>query len=567
MARRGWSAFAIVLMLGAGAGTAAADIRTTKHNLSVSGPGAVKAASETEVCVFCHTPHNASPQGQLWNRNASGASYTPYASTSMNASPGQPTGASKLCLSCHDGTIALGNVLSRTVPIAMAGGVTTLPAGRTRLGADLRDDHPVSFVFSPGLATADGELRNPATLTGAVRLAANGELQCTACHDAHDNTNGFFLVANNTASGVCLACHNPNDWGTSLHRTSTRTWNGTLPDPWPHTPYTTVAANACENCHNPHNAGGPVRLLNYAAEEANCLVCHNTNVATKNINAEFGKASVHPITSTVGVHDSEENALVATRHVECIDCHNPHAVEASGAAAPAVTGALRGVKGIDTDGAAVFPAVYEYQVCYRCHGDSPGKPAAPTPRQRVQTNVRLEFDTAAHSFHPVEGPGRNANVPSLLPPYTTASLMYCTDCHNNDAGPRAGGAGPDGPHGSTRARLLGWRYDTADNSVEGAAAYALCYRCHSRTSILNDQSFKEHRKHIEGERTPCNICHDPHGVSSTQGAAINHSHLINFNIAVVTPSSSGRLEFRDLGTFQGECYLRCHGKDHDPENY
>ncbi|VAX19401.1 Cytochrome c family protein, partial [hydrothermal vent metagenome] len=35
------------------------DVRNTKHNLSVSGPGTVKASTETRVCVFCHTPHQA----------------------------------------------------------------------------------------------------------------------------------------------------------------------------------------------------------------------------------------------------------------------------------------------------------------------------------------------------------------------------------------------------------------------------------------------------------------------------------------------------------------------------
>ncbi len=29
-----------------------ADIATTKHNLSVSGPGGVKAVSETQICIF-----------------------------------------------------------------------------------------------------------------------------------------------------------------------------------------------------------------------------------------------------------------------------------------------------------------------------------------------------------------------------------------------------------------------------------------------------------------------------------------------------------------------------------
>ena len=87
-------------------------VADTVHNLSVSGPGGVRATSETRVCVFCHAPHNASPSGPLWNRAAPGSTYLPYSSSTAAAAPGQPTGASLLCLSCHDGTIALGAVLA-----------------------------------------------------------------------------------------------------------------------------------------------------------------------------------------------------------------------------------------------------------------------------------------------------------------------------------------------------------------------------------------------------------------------------------------------------------------------
>ena len=96
-------------------------VKNTVHNLSISGPGAVRAISETEVCVFCHTPHGSSGVTPLWNRNSPVGPYTIYQSSSLEAAIGQPTGASKLCLSCHDGTIALGSVLSRPFPIVMAG--------------------------------------------------------------------------------------------------------------------------------------------------------------------------------------------------------------------------------------------------------------------------------------------------------------------------------------------------------------------------------------------------------------------------------------------------------------
>jgi len=63
-----------------------ADIRNTPHNLSATSPGSVKATTETQVCVFCHTPHGAT-QGAtpLWNRQLSGQTYTPYTSSSLDA--------------------------------------------------------------------------------------------------------------------------------------------------------------------------------------------------------------------------------------------------------------------------------------------------------------------------------------------------------------------------------------------------------------------------------------------------------------------------------------------------
>jgi hypothetical protein len=270
------------------------------------------------------------------------------------------------------------------------------------------------------------------------------------------------------------------------------------------------------------------------------------------------------VAASTGVHDPAEPAVIQARHVECADCHNPHATNSSTGLLP---GSLAGVRGINSGGAEVKPATAEYQICFRCHADSPNMPAPRTTRQIVQTNARLEFATTNPSHHAVVGPGKNTNVPSLVAPWTTASTVKCSDCHNNNSGPGAGGVGPKGPHGSTYPTLLERQYLKADNTPESAANYALCYKCHSRTSILSDNTFKEHTKHIIGERTPCNACHDPHGISSTQGNATNNSKLINFDTTINKPSSSGQLKFVSNGTNRGSCYLTCHGKNHNPLSY
>ncbi|NVO19315.1 MAG: hypothetical protein HXX13_06415 [Bacteroidetes bacterium] len=535
-------------------------IVNTKHNLSVSGPGTVKATSETEICLFCHTPHNSRPVAPLWNRNDPGSNYTLYTSSTLQAVPGQPDGTSILCLSCHDGTVALGNVLSRTSNINMATG-NFMPSGVSNLGTNLRNDHPVSFLYNAALAAADGQLRNPSTIPPPVTLKS-GKVQCTSCHDPHKNINADFLWVTSQNSNLCNSCHQRTYWTTSSHNTSIKTWNGTAPNPWPYTPWTTVAQNACENCHNPHNSGGNKMLLQYQTEENNCLNCHNGNVATKNISAQFAKAYKHNISGYLDVHDANEAAQVTTMHVECVDCHNPHAAKNLAATAPSVNGFLTGVKGIDQNGVAVNPAVNSYEICYRCHAGSPGSPAAATPRVIVQNNVRMEFAPGNPSYHSVAAAGVNTNVPSLIAPWTTSSRMYCTDCHASD-----GTGSPAGPHGSIYPHILKRQYSTTDNTTESAAAYALCYGCHNRTSIIGDVSFKEHSKHIVGEKTPCNTCHDPHGINSTQGNSTNNTNLINFWTTIVSNSSGGIRRFDDQGLYKGRCYLTCHGTNHNPYSY
>ena len=546
----------------------AASIVGSKHDLSVNGPASgITASAETEVCIFCHTPHFSSTQAPLWNRTNSSAPYTLYASSTTKATIGQPTGDSKLCLSCHDGTVALGLVRSRATPIAMKSGITTLPSGRiTNLGTDLSDDHPISFLYNAALVSANGQLKSPST-TGRVHVDASGYVQCTSCHDAHDPQYGNFLVTDSAYGALCTTCHNPPGWSTASHATATKTWNGSGTTPWPHAAnsnLTTVAANACENCHNPHTAGGKARLLNSSVEESNCYPCHNGNVAAKNIQTEFGKLYVHPITATTGTHDPTETTLVPSgsgHHVECVDCHNPHASNSTTNAVPGgVTGAQISLPGINSSGTPITTATYEYEVCFRCHADTAKGPAAIT-RQFANLNTRTQFSTANTSYHPVEGVKAGITAPSLIAPWTTSSIVKCTDCHNNDTGPGASGTGPKGPHGSVNAQLLEQKLIYTDRTAYSAANFALCYKCHSEASITGNQSFPRHATHITGEgRTSCITCHDPHGVAT-------QSHLINFNTAIVSQNGTLTIGYTSTGTRHGYCTLSCHGEQHSSADH
>ncbi len=560
--------FSVLFLLSANMVVFGAGIEDTKHNLSVTGPGPIKSSSEDRVCIFCHAPERAGSGGTfLWNKKLSRAHYTTYDSSTLYARVGQPTGSSKLCLSCHDGTIALGDLKSERREIQFAGGVRFIPAGGTRIGTDLSDDHPVSFVYDSALAISNGELADPYALPRGIRLDKEKQLQCTTCHDPHNNSNGQFLVMPNTYSDLCRICHKKKGWSITSHATSNAAWNGAAPDPWPTTEYRSVAENGCENCHMSHNAGTHERLLNFAYEEDNCLVCHNGNVSGLNIEKELTKPFTHAVEDYNGIHDPAEDFSYRKsgmrKHVECSDCHNPHqSSDAASSGAPGVSGPLRGVSGVGVSGQQVSFSVNEYEICFKCHADNNFTSRVSVARDLEQLNTRLEFDPSNPSYHPVMNQGVNTEVPSLMPEYTVTSVIFCTDCHNNDDE-----EGVRGPHGSRNEYLLERNYNTQDLTEENSHNYALCYKCHERNSILADESFSSHRKHIVDERTPCSACHDPHGVSAAQGNSTNNSNLINFDITIVQPDSLGRTMFEDTGMFSGSCSLLCHGSNHDQKQY
>ncbi len=527
------------MALGASAVGQMQSILDSPHNLSSTGPGRIRASSEQEVCIFCHTPHNATPIRPLWNRQLPTSSYTVYTSRSLDAQPGQPTGSSKLCLSCHDGTIALGSVFSRDQVIRMAAGVTVLPPGASNLGTDLSDDHPISFRYDSALAQKDRKLTQPAALPSALHLDANSELQCTTCHDAHNNVYGDFLTMSNLNSELCVSCH----------RISTTTLTS-------HT--------ACNACHRSHSAPSGPYLLRGERVATTCTGCHDgTHPGAANIAADLNRISVHDTGSDV---DPMEPIY---GHVTCSDCHEPHSMGTGEARAPGIRPSFGAVSGVNASGAPVTKAQYEYEVCYKCHAENNALRTATVPRAITQLNTRLEFALNSVSFHPVQGAGVNSNVPSLRSPWTTASMMFCSDCHNSSIGRKAGGAGPNGVHGSDEQPLLIARYDTGDFTTESASSYALCYRCHYRTGgqgILDNASFQGHRQHVVDANTPCSACHDAHGVASVQGTLANNSNLINFDSSIVRPFN-GRRQWLDTGLFRGSCTLTCHGVVHDNLGY
>lgn len=520
---------------------AATGILATSHNLSVSGPGAIKATSEDRVCIFCHTPHHAAPSTPLWSRPTSAATYDLYESTTLVAKPGQPSGSARLCLSCHDGTIALGalyNLDRDNNTIDLAGGIAKLPVGRASnlggpFGKDLSNDHPISFPYTSELVQLNAQLNPPSSLPAKIRLEQGGMLQCTACHNAHNNPYGKFLVLDNSKSALCVACHNVSGFSSSLHGAASS------------------MAAGCPLCHASHNAGGRKRLLKSAAEEENCYQCHSNTGTAKDIETVALKFYRHPMEATAGIHDPKEDPLTAQKHVECQDCHNSHKVVALASAPPTASGSHAGVRGVSSAGELLSgDATYQYQICFRCHADNSFYASQTVERQIQELNTRLDFDPANPSYHPVVATGKGTNVPSLRTGYSTTSMIYCTDCHANDDSSQA-----RGPHGSSFKHILSARYETDSYPLSYSESnYALCYRCHDPLLLLEPltSAFPKHQWHVVTKGVPCSVCHDPHGASKVRGATVaGNSHLINFDTRFVERA----------GTYNAtgkSCSVSCH---------
>lgn len=163
-----------------------------------------------QICIVCHTTHNADVSvndAPLWNHETTSSSFTTYTSSTLDATSGQPDASSKLCLSCHDGTVAVDNFNGK-----MDG--TSFLIGASNVGTDLNDDHPVSITYDAALASADGGLYDPTStnsgLGGTISddMLIGSQVQCASCHDVH-NGSGIekLLRKTNNASQLCLTCH------------------------------------------------------------------------------------------------------------------------------------------------------------------------------------------------------------------------------------------------------------------------------------------------------------------------------------------------------------------------
>lgn len=202
-------------------GSAMGQIAGSKHDFTSAGPNAGTDLGYTTPCLACHVPH-PKPLGAtaltgelLWNRPdqqvVSAGAYTEYSSSTLSVGNAglQPGLVSRMCLSCHDGTIALDESGGSTNAVGVIGGITPTDAGVVlNLTRDLSNDHPVGVSLSVADVAKAGQYNDPPI--AAVKLFA-GNVECASCHDPHGPAGsgaaggGKFLRV--TADSLCQACH------------------------------------------------------------------------------------------------------------------------------------------------------------------------------------------------------------------------------------------------------------------------------------------------------------------------------------------------------------------------
>ncbi|MFB3915346.1 MAG: cytochrome c3 family protein [Terriglobales bacterium] len=526
--------------------------------------------------------------------------------------------SSSLCLSCHDGTVAVGQSLSAG-KMRMSGVMTSI------IGTRLEGSHPFSLQLplkdAPHLIPGLSAGKNPRDLKKSVQFI-NGNIECTTCHNPHvqaaDKDLPKFLVRENAYGALCLTCHDTTartvsmqtnalaQWPTSIHAKSAAQVapNAGLGN------YSSVAEFACLSCHVSHNATGPQLLRtpvpplpNMDSISQSCITCHDGSnrliQPIANILADFQKIG-HPLTTGKDAHSATEPAVLSeSRHVTCADCHNAHASNQTTIfnQPPELRPSQNGVAGAGADGSALSgPATKQYENCLRCHGNSTAKGSVKSlgylPARVVFAgdpyNLIPQFGSSATSSHPVMRDSTLVSQPSLRPfmwdlmgrtqMRSMGTRIFCTDCHNSDNNREFGGTGPNGPHGSKNDHILERPY-TASQVAAGvwptggpgtpvvnlipnppldpssAGPYALCAKCHDLSNIMANTSFTKHSLHIQ-KGFSCSVCHTAHGVPAGT-AGLSGKRLVNFDANVVAPNA-GVLSYSN-----NTCILTCHMTDHN----
>ena len=422
------------------------DVVNTKHNFAtaINGPilptgstRTVEATSEQEVCVFCHIPHFA-PDGvvaPLWNRAISIASYTNYTSSSLDAITTDPGISSKLCLSCHDGTLAMGALnmsggqaynisishatlagtpdqfgsanneavtIATANTISMVGGVTTMPVGSgvntgftSNIGTDLTNDHPIGITYNTDLANlnfvldadlyGDGELVDPGSVD-YIKSRQGRSAVGTGATDTH-------MYAPLEAGKVeCVTCHDPHIRGSGAD----------------------VDVNIKFLRLNRFQKAQPIEGAAFsAANDVGCIACHQKTGWADSIHANFTHASAAYNDTAANIREFPLNTTVAES--SCLACHDAHTVQGAKTLLREGTDTLLG--SIHNGGNSA-----QEETCFQCHGTANNLQSA---AKDIESVILL---TGGHSGISITAEAHNINKTAQI---VSATKVAPSDSHDD----------------------------------------------------------------------------------------------------------------------------------------
>ncbi|MEI6576696.1 MAG: cytochrome c3 family protein [Bacteroidota bacterium] len=522
------------------------------------------------------------------------------------------------CFSCH-------NIIADKPGVGPAGGVRQIVDGSGN-----------------GLGTGGDFKRTSHHVSGSIPTVAD----CLKCHYMGDHKTGVVKLLDpdlgyqniitydplnkSSIESFCLKCHDANG---ANGNTTPFSDNVTVPvvdaTAWAASSHKGNAnSGTCLVCHDNGHGSNKSNLLAPATytgtgtgtdlmneEEGFCINCHGAaGLATVKVHLAFSSYTntttnfyKHDPNATYRKHNYNEAAGSAfggtNRHIECVDCHNPHAAVAGTATAPVLLPTLIGASGVEPvygasntspgapTGFTWMPSVtQEYQVCMKCHssfttlptylpgGYQNGALVADGLKKLTTggTNSQIadsrdmaqEYNPNNQSYHPVMAAGKNLNInaTAFQAGYTYTSRIYCSDCHSNSSSATAGHG--NGPHGSANLHILdagptaAVQYDSYNSS--NSNTNEICNKCHTTAGYYTGNTgsrFSYHNYHTT--KTDCYTCHDSHG--SEQFHLFNFSRNETGNISAfgTAPNNTSQSGFVHVaGTATNTCFVTCHGTSH-----
>ncbi len=484
-------------------------------------------------CLSCHNrpqPAGVGYRRQIVENSGDGGGDFVLTSHHVDDGSGSQVVTASDCTVCHDQSQHQG--FGDGVSVLLndpAGGASILydgtPASLEPFCLGCHDGtHTSPFsdgVPAPDLSAWDGHLHGP------------GDLTCLDCHTSGHGSDNLKLVGttitapDNTShtvvftalsgpnsfadgdavyDGICEVCHTQ----TAYHRGD------------PGGNHAHNAATDCTQCHGHEDGFAPVG--------GDCLSCHNRPQPAgvgyrRQIVENSGDGGGDFVLTSHHVDDGSGSQVVTAS--DCTVCHDQSQHQGFGDGVSVLLNDPAGGASVLYNGTT--PTLQPF--CTGCHLAAPGQPFSDGRSTPVPVG---DWASSTHDGHGI----------------------VCADCHQN-------GHGSDWPH------LLADRFDDNDNNQYNEADYALCWNCHDANQIVyQNNAFADlHKKHVEGERAPCLICHSPHGPTDAGEPMVTFQYGIDRGMDIQFINGYDVSTSFWISGNRGYCYIKCHGKDHKPKDY